>query len=70
MYNIDLVKLNKVLVKSVRLCVAIRKHFGQDAADHAQFMDLEREIRDAAAECQAALALAQADANKPLIPAG
>lgn len=68
MYELDLVKLNGSLVKAVRLCVAIRQFFGKEAVEHAHFMDLEREIRDAAAECQRVLALVEADENRPLIP--
>lgn len=67
MYELDLVKLNVSLVKSVALCVAIRRFFGKDAAEHAHFMDLEREIREAAAECQRVLGLVEADADRPLI---
>lgn len=67
MYDIDLEKLNRALVKSVRLCVALRRRFGEVNADKAVFMDLEREIRDAAGECQRVLGLVEADADRPLL---
>jgi len=67
MYDIDLEKLNRGLVKSVRMCVAIRRHFGNEAAKFAEFGDLEREIREAAGECQRVLELQKADADRPLI---
>lgn len=67
MYDLDLEMVNKSLVKAVRLCVALRRFFGKEAAQHSEFMDLEREIRDAAAECQRVLGLVKADADRPLI---
>jgi len=67
MYELDLVKLNGSLVKAVRWCVAIRRFFGKEAVEHAHFMDLEREIREAAAECQRVIELVKTDANRPLI---
>ena len=67
MYDMDVEKLNKALVKSVRLCVALRQHFGQAAVDRADFMDLEREIREAAGECQRVLKLVKADAERTLL---
>lgn len=67
MYDIDLVKMNRGLVKAVRLVVAVRKYFGKEAADDAGCGDLEREIREAAGECQRVLGLVEADANRPLI---
>ncbi len=67
MYELDLVKINRSMVKAVRLCVAIRRFFGKDAVHHAEFMELERGIREAAAECQRVLELVEADENRPLI---
>ena len=67
MYDLDLEKVNKSLVKSVRLCVALRRFFGKDGAEHCEFMDLEREIREAAGECQRVLELIKADAERPLL---
>lgn len=67
MYNLDLKKLNSSLVKSIKLCVAVRRHLGKGAVEYSGMMDVEREIREAAAECQRVLGLVEADADRPLL---
>ena len=67
MYDIDLVKLNRSLVKAVRLAVACRKMIGPRGDGCNEILDLEREIRAGAAECQRVLELVEADADRPLI---
>ncbi len=67
MYDLDLVKVNKSLVKALQLSGAVRRSLGRDAVEHSRILDLEREIREAAVECQRVLELIKADANRPLI---
>jgi len=66
-YDIDLEKMNRGLVKAVRLVAMVRKYFGKEAADDAGCLDLEREIREAAAECQRVLGLVKEDDSRPLV---
>lgn len=67
MYDLDLPKLNRSLVKCVKLIVAVRRVIGKQAPIYPEVDCLEREIRAAAAECQRVLELIEADANRPLL---
>ncbi len=67
MYELDLEKMNKVLVKAIGLAVATRRVIGKDAEGYSGIQDIEREIREAAGECQRVLDLVEADANRPLL---
>ena len=67
MYDLDLEKLNRSLVKSVKLIVAVRRMLSPEDAGLVEVGDLEREIREAASECQRVLGLVDADAHRPVI---
>ncbi len=67
MYDLDLKKLNGSLVKSVKLLAAVRRSFGLAWKQYPELQDLNREIREAAGECQRVLELVEADADRPLI---
>ncbi len=67
MYNFDLEKVNRSLVKCLKLVMAVRRMLGprSDVCNEVDSLDLE--IREAGAECQRVLELAKADADRPLI---
>lgn len=67
MIEVDLVKVNSAMVKSVKILRSIRRSFGLAWKEYPELQDLEREIREAAAECQRVLELVEADANRPLL---
>lgn len=67
MYNLDLKKVNRGLVEALKLAVVLRRTIGKGGEGYEKAQDLEREIREAAAECQRVLELIKADANRPLI---
>ena len=69
MYDLDLEKVNHSLVKAIRLSVACRRMIGKGLPGYEEIQDIEREIREAAAECQRVLELIEADANRPLLNA-
>jgi len=69
MYDIDLEKMNRALVKSVRLVGAVRGMIGGSDRGHDEVDDLSRELRAAAAECQRVLGLEAEDRNRPLLGA-
>lgn len=67
MYEIDLEKMNRGLVKAVKLAGAVRRMLDWKGEVRKVVVDLEREIREAAAECQRVLELAKEDKNRPLL---
>lgn len=67
MYELDLKKVNGSLVEAIKLAVAIRRMIGKDGEGYSGIQDIEREMREAAAECQRVLELVEADENRPLI---
>lgn len=67
MYELDLKKLNATLVKAIKLAVATRRVIGKDGEGYSEIQDIEREIREAAAECQRVLLLVEADGSRPLL---
>lgn len=67
MYDLDLEKINHVLVKAIKLTVACRRMVGPTSDICPDLMNIEREIREAAAECQRVLGLAASDADRPLL---
>ena len=70
MYDLDLVKVNHSLVKALKLAVATRRLIGKAGEGYSGIQDIEREIREAAAECQRVLGLVEADADRPLSSGG
>lgn len=52
MYNLDLVKVNHALVKSVQLVAAVRRLLGPKSDVKEELNEMSRELRWAAAECQ------------------
>ena len=67
MYDIDLEKMNRGLLKAVKLVSAVRRMLDWKGEVRVVVEDLEREVRAAAAECQRVLELVEADENRPLI---
>ena len=67
MYDLDLVKINRSLVKSIRILGAVRRMVGKGGEGYSELQDVEREIREGAAECQRVLVLIKEDVNRPLI---
>ncbi len=67
MYDLKLGQINHALVKAIRLLVATRLLVGRKSQTYDDLMDIEREVREAAAECQRVLALIDEDAKRPLI---
>lgn len=67
MYDLDVEKVNSTLVKALKLAVGARRLIGKSGAGYSEIQDIEREIREAAAECQRVLGLVAADAERPLI---
>lgn len=67
MYDLDLKKVNGSLVKAIKLSYAVRRMIGKGMSGYETMLDIEREIREAAEECQRVLGLIEADANRPLI---
>ena len=67
MYDIDLEKMNLGLVKAVKLVGAVRRMLDWKGEVRKVVEDLEREIREAAAECQRVLDLVEADGDRPLL---
>lgn len=67
MYNIDFRKWNGALVTAIKLCAAARRVIGKGQSGYEETMDIERELREVAAEVQEVIKLAADDANRPLI---
>ena len=66
-FELDLEKLNGSLVKAIKLSVATRRLIGKGRDGYEEIQDIEREIREAAGECQRVLKLVEGDGNRPLI---
>ena len=67
MYDLDLEKVNRSLVKAIRILVVVRRMIGKDGEGYSEVQDIEREIRDAASECQRVLELIKVDGTRPLL---
>ena len=52
-------------MKAIKLSGAVRRLIGPRGDGCNEIRDLDRELRDAAAECQRVLELVEADANRP-----
>lgn len=70
MYDLNLLAVNGALVTAIKLSVAARRVIGKAGEGYDAIMDIEREIREAAAECQRVLGLIKSDGNRPLIDGG
>ena len=70
MYDLNLLAVNHALVKSIRLVRGAQRMLGprSDVCDDLE--DLERELREAAGECQRVLELVKADGDRPLLNSG
>jgi len=66
-YDLDLVKVNHSLVKAIKLSVATRRLIGKGLDGYKEIQDIEREIREAAGECQRVLGLIKADEKRALL---
>lgn len=67
MYNLDVVKLNCSLIKSIKILVATKRMIGKGEEGYSALQDIERELRDAVGECQRVIIAMNADAYRPLI---
>lgn len=67
MYELDVVKVNRSLVKALKLTYACRLLVTKGGDGYEGLLDIEREIREAATECQRVLEEVKADAARPLI---
>lgn len=67
MYDLNVLAVNAALVKGIQLCGAARRMVGKGHSGYEEIMDVEREIREAAAECQRVIELAIADADRPVV---
>lgn len=67
MYDFDLVKLNSSLVAGVKLAMATKRLLGKANPGYESVGEIERGLREAAAECQRVLECLAADGNRPLI---
>ncbi|MBA7661584.1 hypothetical protein ES703_69604 [subsurface metagenome] len=67
MYDLDLKKVNGSLMKALKLVVATRRLIGKGGDGYENIWEIEREIREAGAECQRVLELVEADGDRPLI---
>lgn len=67
MYGFDLIKLNRTLIGSIKLVGACQRLLGpkSDVKDHLG--DLNRELREAASECQRVLKLIERDNGRLLL---
>lgn len=61
MYDLDFVKVNKTLVKGLRMIGAVRRLAKDVGLDVPELALLEREVREAAADVQRAEKVAQAE---------
>lgn len=66
-YDLNLGMVNHALVKSIKLLAACRRMVGSKSDVYPDLVDIDREVRAAAAECQRVLELVEADASRPLI---
>lgn len=55
MHNLDLVKVNHALIVSIKLVGACRRMVGPKSDINNELIDINRELREAAAECQRVL---------------
>ncbi len=67
MYDLDLEKVNHSLVEAIKLVGPVKRLIGKGMPGYETVQDIDREIREAAAECQRVLELIEADGNRPLI---
>ena len=67
MYDLNLTKVNKILCDSIRLVAAIRRMVGPNSDIKDELMDMNRELREAAAECQRVAKLIKEDVERPLM---
>lgn len=67
MYDLNLLAVNHALVKSIKMCVAVRRMLGPKSDAAGDVQDIERELREAAAECQRVLELIKVDGERPLL---
>lgn len=64
MYDLKLGDINHALVKAIGIVVAARRMVGKDSEVYGDLLDIEREVREAASECQRVLKLIKADAER------
>ncbi len=67
MYDLKLLMVNRSLVKAIKIVVAARRMVGKNSEVFEDLVNIEREVREAAGECQRVLKLIEADAKRPLI---
>ncbi len=67
MYDLNLAKGNHCLKEGIKLVGAIRRLVGPNAGITGELQDMDRELREAASECQRVLEAIGADGNRPLL---
>jgi len=67
MYDLKLLQVNHGLVKAIKVVAACKRMVGPKSEVWGDLLDIDREIRAAASECQRVLELAEADENRPLL---
>ncbi len=66
MYDLKLGEINHALVKAIGILGACKRMVGRKSDVYPDLEDIDREVREAAAECQRVLKLIKADADRPL----
>lgn len=70
MYDFKIGMVNHALVKAVQLIGCCRRMVDRKSDVYADLTDIDREVREAARECQRVLDLIEADVNRPLVTEG
>ncbi|KKN03861.1 hypothetical protein LCGC14_1103380 [marine sediment metagenome] len=66
MYNVNVLMVNRALIKAMLLNAACRRMVGKKAEVYEDLVNMESEMREAAQECQRVIKLIKEDGNKPL----
>lgn len=64
MYNLDLAKVNHCLVIAIKLNAAVRRMVGPNSDIKDEIIDMDRELREAASECQRVIKCMAADKGR------
>ncbi len=67
MHNLDLVKVNHCLVQSIQMLAAVRLLVGPNSEIKNEILDMNRELRAAAAECQRVIKFMEERKSKLLL---
>ncbi len=67
MYNVNVLMVNRALIKAMLLNAACRRMVGRKGEVYEDLVNMEREIREAAEECQRVIRLIKADGNRRVL---